>query len=201
MTDKRETENITLDGLAFHYSKTKCKETLNKLLNEMIPICKRDAKSWAYRTGIPEHDLFSVYLEAVQEAAEDFKPVGLFIKRYHHFKNRKGADVLKYYRYQKRDLFKTLSLNTRLNDDEEDAGAEFVDTVADITSEFAEAIELKCLIEQFKEKSPQHAQIIEMLANGEANESIAESLGQNEYNAFARKKVSVARKQFKKYIQ
>ena len=201
MTGIKEDKNEQLDYLATCYSRTKSEEDLTLLIKEMIPICKRDARSWSLRTGLPEADLFSVYLESVQEAAKGYKPIGLFIKRYHHFKNKKGADVLRYYGYKKRDMFKTLSLNTPLNEQDGEEYTEFIDMIPDYSSEFSKVIELKDLIQKFKQKNPYDATIIEMLASGKENKDIAVAIGQTKYDDFARKKVSVARKTFKKFIQ
>lgn len=191
-----------LDHLATRYSRSKSEDDLTDLIVEILPVCKRDANSWSRRTGIPEQELLSAYLQAVQEAAEEYQPIGLFIKRYHTFKNKKGTDVLRYHRSQKRDIYNTLSLNSKIdNDSFEGDQIEFIDTIADDNSDFSKMIELTELIEQFKEKNKVYSKVIEMLAEGSTKKEIAEVLGQSEYTELARKKVSLARKSFKKFIQ
>ena len=191
-----------LDHLATRYSRSKSDDDLTDLIVEIMPVCKRDAVSWSRRTGIPEQELLSAYLQAAQEAAEEYKPLSMFIKRYHTFKNKKGTDVLRYHRSQKRDIYNTLSLNSKIDiDSSEGESIEFIDTISDNNSDFLKSLELRELMEQFKEKNNVYSKIIEMLAEGIPKKEIAEFLGQNEYGELARKKVSLARKSFKKFIQ
>jgi hypothetical protein len=202
MSDVRDNFDLDekLDYLALQYSRTQNEDVLTDLVTEMIPICKRDARSWSLKTGIPESDLQSAFIQTVEEAAREYRAVGLFIKRYHFFKNREAIDVLRHATAKKRDSLNTISLNSMVNNTNEE-GLEFVDTIEDFSSEFSTLIELKDMMKQFKEKNPIYAKIIESLAMGKNKKEIALSLGESSYSDLARKKVSLARKTFREFIQ
>jgi hypothetical protein len=190
--------NEELDFLAYQYSLTKDEQALADLIFKMQSICKRDAHVWSLRTGVPSHDLESVYLQAVKEAAEDFEPVGLFIKRYHWYKNRKGSDVLKYHRALKRDNFQTISLNNTIKDGE--GSEEFGDRIPD-KSDFTKILEILESVKEFEQKNPKYGTVIKMLSRGEHKNAIAEFLGEKKYDELSRKHVSLARKTFKDFIK
>jgi hypothetical protein len=190
--------NQELNLLAQQYSQTKKEEYLTDLVNKMLPICKRDSRNWAGKTGVPEADLLSVYVQAVQEAAKEYKPVGLFLKRYHFFKNRMGCDVVDHYKAQKRDIFKSVSLNKPISESEENS-IEYGDTLTH-TGDFARLLELQQLMVDFKEVNPKYGTVIEMCGKKEPTSEIARFLGEESYNDNARKQVSLARKAFRKFM-
>lgn len=198
MSLRSTAENINL--VAFKFAKTRDDYLLTDLVTLLLPKLESQARYNSRKYNVPYEDLYSAYLESIYEAAIGYKPIADFEGRWHSFKKKKGADVLKHYRAKKRNAINTFSMNVTIGN-EDGNEIEYGDLFEASDSDFTRVVEIEEMYGEFKSKHPKYGEILDLIRKGRSNLEIANFLGEETYNERARKSVSLARKSFEQFLK
>ncbi len=208
-------DNQKINELALEFATNGGEEVFTDLFAEMKPLVTNEARKETFKAAqygltIPVKDFESAFSMAVWTAAKEFNGQSNFIQRFYYFlQKRYRPNVWRQYRVRgnnedkdgiRYDKARNDSLDRLINNKEETIKT-LGDTLAsqtDIEDIITTSKTVKQVMREFHEVKPQYSEIIGLVYQGFTTAEMAAILGERESNVKFRKRVSRAKKIFKR---